>query len=228
MDNHLPFETPEGVVLQLEVAGLVARSLAFTIDLAVRLGLMVALSLLLSQFGGLGQGIMLLAWFVLEWFYPVLFELLNHGATPGKKAMGLRVVMGNGATISASASLVRNLLRTADFLPFLWLSGIVCMLLRTDSRRLGDLVADTLVIYKPAAEKAPELPKRRPLMPKKPLNVEEQRALVAFAERSHLLSQERCQELAAIVAPDDMPPPQRVEYLQQLAAGLTGYQVTRL
>ena len=56
--------------------------------------------------------------FALEWLYPVVFELTPSGATPGKRVFGLRVVMDNGLPVTPAASMTRNLLRAADFLPF--------------------------------------------------------------------------------------------------------------
>ncbi len=87
--------------------------------------------------------------FLLEWLYPVAFELTRWGATPGKRALGLKVVMDNGLPVTPAASLTRNLLRVADFLPFLYGFATVCLLTRRDFKRLGDLAAATLVVYQP-------------------------------------------------------------------------------
>ena len=95
---------------------------------------------------GLGQGLMLLGFFLLEWFYPVFFEL-RSGATPGKRAMGLRVVHDDGTPVGAVASVIRNLLRVADFLPLFYAAGLVSCLVDRDFRRLGDLAAGTLVVH---------------------------------------------------------------------------------
>src|SRR5438874_1705011 len=69
------------------------------------------------------------------------------GATPGKKAMGLQVVMDSGLPVTPAASLVRNLMRAADFMPAGYAFGFACMLLRADFKRIGDLAAGTLVVY---------------------------------------------------------------------------------
>ena len=86
---------------------------------------------------------------MLEWFYPVVFELSRSGATPGKSVVGIKVVMDNGLPVTPAASFTRNLLRVADFLPFLFGAAIVSMLLRQDSKRLGDLAAATIVVHQP-------------------------------------------------------------------------------
>ena len=75
--------------------------------------------------GGIGTALTLILFFLAEWFYPVFFELSPAGATPGKRAFGLKVVMDNGLPVTAAASVTRNLLRFADFLPFLYGFAIV-------------------------------------------------------------------------------------------------------
>ena len=66
--------------------------------------------------------------FLLEWFYPVFFEVYRNGATPGKQALNLAVVQDDGIPVGWSASMVRNLLRTADLLPFLYGCGLLSMM----------------------------------------------------------------------------------------------------
>ena len=55
---------------------------------------------------GLGTAFMLVLYFLLDWFYPVAFELGRDGATPGKSAMGLKVVMDNGLPVTPAASMM--------------------------------------------------------------------------------------------------------------------------
>jgi uncharacterized RDD family membrane protein YckC len=94
--------------------------------------------------GGIGVAFWLILLFALEWLYPIAFELTASGATPGKRAFGLRVTMDNGLPVTAAAAVTRNLLRAADFLPFGYGFAIVSMLLRRDCRRLGDIAAATM------------------------------------------------------------------------------------
>ena len=101
--------------------------------------------------GGIGIAFWLILFFALEWFYPVAFELTPSGATPGKRVFGLKVVMDNGLPVTPAASLTRNLLRVADFLPFGYGFAIVSMLLRRDCKRLGDIAAATIVVHEPRA-----------------------------------------------------------------------------
>ena len=196
VDTLRRFETPEGVEIALRLAGPVPRALAFAIDLAIRAGLYLAL-LPLAGFAGVGVGLLLLALFLLEWLYPVLFEL-RTGATPGKRAMGLLVVHADGTPVGPSASLLRNLLRAADFLPVLYGLGLAAMLADRDFRRLGDLAAGTLVIHRDAPPLPAALPAHPPLPPPAPLDLATQQAVLAFAERCRTLSPARQAELAAL------------------------------
>src|SRR6185503_12665860 len=128
----------------------------------------------------------------------VLFELSAAGATPGKRAFGLKVVMDNGLPITAAASMTRNLLRVADFLPFGF--GVVSMLTRGDSKRLGDLAAGTLVVHARRADRHAAIEEGAPVMPVRPLAPEYQAALVALAARAPRLTPARLDELAALAA----------------------------
>ncbi|WP_295879452.1 RDD family protein [uncultured Thiohalocapsa sp.] len=192
-------ETPEGVEITLRLAGPVPRALAFGIDLAIRGGVYLALTPL-AGLAGIGTGLLLLALFLLEWLYPVFFEL-HRGATPGKRAMGLLVVHADGTPVAPSASLLRNLLRGVDFLPVLYGVGLVACLVDRDFRRLGDLAAGTLVIHREPPLPA-TLPAHPPLPPPVPLDLATQQAVLAFAERSPRLSPARRAELAALAGFD--------------------------
>ena len=96
---------------------------------------------------------------------PVAFELGQHGATPGKRMYGLKVVMDNGLPVTPAASLARNLLRVADFLPFAFSGAIVSMLLRGDYKRLGDIAAGTLVVHETRAVPKLALDTVSPIVP---------------------------------------------------------------
>ena len=146
LDTLHTAETPEGIALSLRPAGVMARCLAWLLDFLVRAVLFVIIAIAGRAFGGLGTALLLIAFFALEWLYPVVFELSRSGATPGKRAMGLRVVMDSGLPVTPAASFIRNLLRTADFLPAMYAAAVATMLLRDDSKRLGDLAAGTLVV----------------------------------------------------------------------------------
>lgn len=195
LDTLTQIETPEGVVLTMSIAGPVPRALAWVIDALVRYAVLTAVLFTISRFGSLGTGLFVLTWFAMEWFYPVLFEGL-HGATPGKRRMGLLVVHDDGTPLTWSAAMLRNLLRAVDFLPFLYGIGLGCALMHPQFKRLGDLAAGTLVIHAPQMPPRRRLPSAPPHLPAIALSMEEQRAIVDFAERSAGLSPARAEELA--------------------------------
>jgi uncharacterized RDD family membrane protein YckC len=198
LDSLVAAETPEGITLALRPAGVVARFYAFLIDLAIRLGLQIAAITVLGVTGQFGFGIYLILVFGLEWLYPIVFELSAAGATPGKRSMGLRVMMDSGLPVTPAASVVRNLLRVADFMPILYAFGVTSMLLRPDFKRLGDLAAGTLVVHVDAARLHGELPAAEPVAPPRPLSSTEQAAIVAWAGRATRLTAARMDELAAL------------------------------
>jgi uncharacterized RDD family membrane protein YckC len=201
LDTVRRVATPEGVEITLRVAGPVPRALAYTLDLLLRGAVMFALMIAVSALGNFGSAIMLLAAFLLEWLYPVFFEVLSAGATPGKRAMGLIVLNDDGTPVRWPASLTRNLLRAIDFLPFLYFIGFVTMVANRDFKRLGDLAANTLVVYRDEKPFAASIPEAGPIAPSMPLTLAEQRTLLDFSERSNRLTAERAAELAEIVAP---------------------------
>jgi hypothetical protein len=118
LDTLLRVETPEGPTLHLRTAGALARSHAFLLDALIRLGVLIVVNMTLATMEGFGLGLSLVVMFLLEWLYPVVFEMSARGATPGKRALGLRVVMDDGMPLTLQASLLRNLLLVVDFLPF--------------------------------------------------------------------------------------------------------------
>ena len=200
LDTSVAVETPEGILLELRPAGLTARAYAFILDWLIRFAIMYAATVAAAFIGGIGVAFMLILFFGLEWFYPVAFELTSSAATPGKRVFGLKVVMDNGLPITPAASVTRNVLRAADFLPFGYGFAIASMLLRTDCKRLGDIAAATLVVHEPRAIPRMMLLKIPPLAPARPLAPDDQAVLVAFAARANLLTSERVDELAALAA----------------------------
>ena len=200
LDTVVAAETPEGIILELHPAGLPARCYAFVLDWLIRLVILYGCAIVARFLGGIGIAFWIVLLFVLEWFYPIAFELGRLGATPGKKAFGLKVVMDNGLPITPAASFTRNLLRAADFLPFGYGFAIVSMLLRQDCKRLGDIGAATLVVHQAQAAPRITLQKVEPVAPVRPIPPRDQAALVALAARAPTLTGERLDELAAIAA----------------------------
>ena len=202
LDTRYAAETPEGIALWLRPAGIVARFYAYLVDVLIRFVVFLVAFGLLAVLGNFGAGLALVLFFLLEWLYPVLFELSPGAATPGKRMAGLTVVMDSGLPITPAASLTRNLLRAADFLPSVYAFGLLSMLFRHDFKRLGDLAAGTLVVHAAQAElphgKLPAAAARAPAVP---LQARAQAAIVAWAGRVSRLTEARADELAEIAVP---------------------------
>ena len=194
-------QTPEGIDLHLRTAGILPRSLAWLIDSLIRAAVYVAIALAFLPLGGIGTGLFLLITFIVEWFYPVLFEVLRDGRTPGKTTYGIKVIHDDGTPIGWNASLIRNFLRVVDFLPFFYGFGIISMMLNRDFKRLGDLAAGTLVVYYETNNQKPAISNAVARRPDFPLKLEEQQAIIAFAQRSDELTDERARELALLAGP---------------------------
>lgn len=201
LDTYREVLTPEGVALHLPAAGPVPRALAWLIDLVVRMGILMALSMVLGMLGGLGEGLYLICLFLVYWAYPIVMEAAWSGQTPGKRALGLRVIAGDGAPVGWLPAVVRNLMRSVDMLPFGYATGLASCLCDRHSRRLGDLVADTVVVHVLPRQAEPQLPPATPLAPTQRLLPGEQAAIVAFGERASRLSTGRQAELAALLYP---------------------------
>ncbi len=213
LHSTVKVQTPEGIELSLPVAGLVARSLAWSIDFALRLflyaifawlGGALLIQLLFDKVSAAEQGAAYMAglgfllYFLIEWFFTAVPEAL-FGTTPGKKIMGLYVVHIDGTPIGWQSALLRNFLRFADFLPFFYFSAVVCMLMHKQSRRLGDLAASTMVVY--SAENTAQLERGQQagIEPPRALRAEERAAILEFDERCDGLSNERQLELVALL-----------------------------
>jgi len=198
LDSVVAAETPEGILLEMRPAGLSARFCAFVIDKLIIIAILYAAAFVAGMMGGVGIGFWLILAFALEWFYPVFFELGKQGATPGKRAMDLKVVMDNGLPITPAASITRNLLRVADMMPAAYGAAVFSMLVRADSKRLGDLAAATLVVHQPRPAPKATLDMVAPLAPARLLAPRDQAAVISLAARAPTLTVERLDELAAL------------------------------
>lgn len=198
LDTLLRVETPEGITLKLHAAGVLPRALAWLLDFAIRVLAALTASVVLVFLGDAGVGLYLVLLFALVWLYPVLFEVLRDGQTIGKRALGLKVIHANGTPVSWLASIVRNLLRTVDMLPLCYGVGLLAGLIDPYGRRLGDLVAGTLVVHVPPAPIS-LAPNASIVLPEVALAPAEKAAIVAYAERAPLLTIERQEELAQLL-----------------------------
>ncbi len=228
LEPEFRIATPESVRLNFDLAGLGSRSLAYMVDILIKAGILIALSLFLHlaggfarfrQWGGIPQAVMAVSVFLLQWFYFVLFEAFAHGQTPGKKALGIRVVKDGGHPIGFLESLIRNLLRAVDFLPLGYLLGILLIFANRRHQRLGDIAAGTLVIregvLRPPPPRRKEFPSvltpYRYLLRRIELSVEEYELISRFLERRRELDPARRKELrrrlfALLVRRHSIPP----------------------
>lgn len=201
LDTRYRVEIPGGIYLEAQVVGPIPRCFAFAIDLVIRAVFMFVLSLVSLPFGisGVGGGFLLIGLFALEWLYPVAFEVFWRGQTPGKRILGIAVINDDLTPVTLGTSMVRNLLRTVDFLPLFYLAGLVTMLSNRRFQRLGDLAAGTLVISLRESARAAPVRDVEPLAPSTPLLRTEQISIIEFLQRSPQLSAPRQRELAAIL-----------------------------
>lgn len=157
MTDALQVATPERVSVELPIAGLGSRAMAYLIDVlllgAVALVVYFAISLFVAEFAnvvlGLGRSTLAIGIAVLGtglWLYWTLFEVAWNGQSPGKRLVRIRVVKSDGSPTTFFASAVRNLIRFVDFLPTCYPVGVITMLIDKKHRRLGDLLAGTVLV----------------------------------------------------------------------------------
>lgn len=214
IDTTATVTTPERVVFRYRVAGPAQRATALLIDFMLQLALVVAVSLAMGLTSlvvdeGIGTGLAFFAMFVIQWLYGVVFETLFSGQTPGKKALDLRVVRLDGSPARFADFLLRNLVRAADFLPFAFAAGVVVMAFDPRFRRLGDLVAGTVVITEvrgqipePIVITPPVTEAERQALPARvDLRPDELEVIEQLLRRRRTLNPERAEELAEQFAP---------------------------
>ncbi len=156
--DHHAIETPEQTVVSFDIAGIGSRFLALLVDSLIQ-GAAVIIALIAAGILGYTRALRgsplttailvagLIAFgFLLLYGYFILFEIFWNGQTPGKRAIGIRVIKDSGRRLTPIESMGRNLLRIVDQLPGLYAIGLLCAVLNRQNKRLGDLVAGSLVI----------------------------------------------------------------------------------
>lgn len=227
LDTDVAIETPEHIVFRYRVAGPARRFLAFLLDLVVcyaAFALVVVVALVLGvgfaaatstaeTVLGAGVGLLLILLFSIQWVYFVVLEAWQ-GRTPGKVALGLRVVSTTGRPVGLRAAALRNVLRAADAMPLpiagglLSVAGLASMASTPRFQRLGDLVAGTMVIVTQRATATTPLVLWPPAQPYELaqlsddvwLDADEREAIEMFLRRRGRLGRARELELASMIA----------------------------
>ena len=217
VDTAAEVETPEHIRFRYDVAGPARRFFAYFLDLLLRGAIIAVLGVVLmlagfaagDTLGNASIGVLLVIVFLAEWLYYVICEMIWSGRTPGKMALQLRVVSERGHPLSFWQSFLRNLARGADALPNLYAVGVLVMGQDPRFRRLGDMLAGTMVVVEkrhvvdgplrieppPSAEELTSLPQRLPI------EGDELEAIELLLRREHRLAPARAYELASMVAP---------------------------
>lgn len=206
--------TPEHVVIRLQPAGAGSRFLALLIDSTIVIAISTTVGSLLAMLlpPGIALALYVTISFLLTWGWHVFFEVRKQGRTPGKRALKLRVVDARGLPVSLYQSMVRNIVRVLDFAPALYGIGAIAVLLSPSRRRLGDLVADTLVIreVQPLAYSAMRSAERRHNSLRTPRVLRLIRHRIGLEEREFLLT--------LCVRADRMSPEARYDVMEAVAA----------
>ena len=146
LEDTITIATPEGVELELTLAGAGSRFVSALADLGIQIAILLAAGVAHSRLANVGAALLTLVSFAVVTTYDVLFEVLASGRTPGKRMNRLRVVRSGGEPVRFVTSAIRNALRAIDFLPFAYVIGAVTILATRNNQRLGDIAAGTLVV----------------------------------------------------------------------------------
>lgn len=154
-DDRIGVITPEAVEFTFDLSGLASRVLALFVDILIQLIIIIILIIAASSYmywnmsasnEHLGRIFFLVGLFIFSWGYFLLFELLWNGRSPGKKAMGCRVIRDGGMPVNFTSSLIRNFLRPIDYILSVLMIGFFIVFASPTYKRLGDLAAGTIVI----------------------------------------------------------------------------------
>ncbi len=227
-DTNFEIPAPEYILFRYSLAGPCTRLFAVLLDHAILFGLLLVSFLILQiLFGislfsgleaaaGLFQFLTFMALFFLNWFYFLSFEWANRGRTPGKMALGIRVVSVDGTSLDPVQVMIRNLVRVADMFPMtitLFPSyvagGLSAFLSGSSFQRLGDLAAGTIVVreQRPVMDDIPveDVPKIRRIVSELHMRVFPSASLTQglndFVARRAKLNPARAQEIAEQVEP---------------------------
>lgn len=138
--------TPEGVELDLVVAGLGSRFMASLVDSALQAVLIIPLLALASVSATAGAAVASVGGLLVVFGYPTVCDALADGRTVGRRLTGLRLVTEDGGRVGFLAAAVRNIVRLVDFLPAAYSVGALAVIVSARNQRVGDMAAGTLVV----------------------------------------------------------------------------------
>jgi len=192
---------PEGGEVQLQLAGLGSRFIAGGIDLIIQLLLVVVLTLvtgLLSGGSRLNEVVALIGIFLIWFGYPIAFELLARGRTPGKRLTHVRVVRAHGEAVDLPASAIRNLVRIIDGPTLAYVPTIISIVATRHNQRPGDLAAGTIVIREELTRPARRRRRRRGGAIAEPAGAAETASLAGDAPVAWDMSAVTAEEIAVV------------------------------
>ena len=223
----LTIRTPEGIAFAIETASPVARFLALVIDQICVYALSTVLTMVCSAVGFINSDVAgalwMLSWFVLSIGYPIALEWGMRGQTIGKRAMRLRVMDVQALRLTFSQVVVRNLLRFVDVLLAFYMVGGMASLVSPRGQRIGDLAANTVVVYHPLVSE----PDLTPVLPGK-FNSFRQYPHLAARLRQQITPREAGLMLRALMRRDTMDDAARVSLFEEMrdrVAGLVEFPI---
>jgi uncharacterized RDD family membrane protein YckC len=217
--DKLTIETPEQTSLEFPLAGIGSRFLAIAADTLLQIAafwvLIMVWAILRFSFASLYFGrtglwtvaILLFIAFSIQFGYFAFFEALWNGQTPGKRWTHLRVIKDSGRPISVYDAILRNLIRIVDYLPTLYATGVITMLISSENKRVGDYAAGTVVIHEKPLQGVSSI-WQSPATPAQPiaagplpqLTVEELQLVEAFLNRRSSLEPDVRRAMARQIA----------------------------
>jgi len=215
MERMVDVRTGEAVAIRYELAGLGSRFLAVLIDLMAQTAIaVVAIVIVTLSFTGAAavvpsRGALAWAWalvvvffFLLFFGWFIIFETWWSGRTPGKRALGLRVVRDGGFPLDLGSAVIRNLVRIVEVALGFYALSAISALLSKENKRLGDYAAGTIVVREHAAA-APDLDAyldRNAALPKTGLHDDDRLLIERFLARRTTLEPSARVRLAGRIA----------------------------
>jgi len=225
MERTLDVRTPESIAFSYELAGIGSRFLAVVLDIVIQFGILALILWGLYAAGSYAShlpvakvkpggadsfavnaavGILIFIVFMIFFGYYILFEAFWNGQTPGKRALGIRVVRDGGYPLDFTASLVRNLIRVGELtVGFYVIAGIVAVL-SPMNKRLGDIAAGTIVVRDARMESPAAL-------------LRDVREDPVYASTAFVSGEERAIVKRFLERRDELVPERRVEIAHRLA-----------